>query len=222
MAKLPRMYVESKLFPRGRLKDGIKKTTVPDPVKEDLHPDEEDGIGSTVSNEEDKVAKSRTAQAIDLFKAGADQESAGRRTFIDEEQAKRQTEQERYPLGVGGASTPDLPERGRDWKGEVDDVPDVPEDDEVDIGKTPMEEALARLSDAKKAFSGAPRFNPGRVVPPRELEFLQRQGYSRNDIANGNFKITPTMRAEFNQEVTSSVQKSLGALEQWRNQWLKK
>jgi hypothetical protein len=209
--KLPRIYIDSKLFPRGRLKDGIKKTTIPDEQNEDIHPDEEDGVESVMSGDEDKVTK-----------AGAAQESMSRTTTPRGEQARREYKESftREPRGIGSAGTPDLPDRGRDWRADVPGVMDVPEDSEVDIGKTPEEEARLykeKNDEAIKAFAAAPIFRTGPVVPPREMSFLIENGYSREDVMAGRYAFTPRLRAEYNRRVTSAVKKSLENLTPWRS-----
>lgn len=209
--KLPRIYVDSKLFPRGRLKDGIKKTSIPDLQNEDIQPDEEEGVASVLAGEEDKVAK-----------AGAAQESMSRTTFPRGKQARREYKEsfDREPRGVGSAGTPDLPDRGRDWRATVPGVTDVPEDSEVDIGKTPEEEAqlYKEKNDAAiKAFAAAPIFRTGPVVPPREMSFLVENGYSREDVMSGRYAFTPRLRAEYNRRMSKSVQKSIENLTPWRS-----
>jgi hypothetical protein len=97
---------------------------------------------------------------------------------------------------------------------------DVPEDSEVDIGKTPEEEARLykeKNDEAIKAFAAAPIFRTGPVVPPREMSFLIENGYSREDVMAGRYAFTPRLRAEYNRRVTSAVKKSLENLTPWRS-----
>lgn len=172
-----------------------------------------------------------------MAKAGAAQESSGRHTFPSEDQAKREEESPRSHRGVGNAGTPDLPERGADWHGTVPGVPDVPEDSEdVDTGKTGDEQGQDRpnpkkkqeqptpghpanpplqpskTEEAIKALAGAPRFSPGPFTPPREAKFLLEFGYSPEEIKSGDYRVAPWMRAEFNRQQTSVINKSIDGL----------
>jgi hypothetical protein len=215
---LPSLYLNSKLFPRGRLAKRDKSIKLPDPADENLQPDPED-----------------LEEAEATAKAGAAQESGGRYTFPSEDQAKREEDSPKFPRGEGSAETPDLPERGGDWHGTVPGVPDVPEDSEdVDVGKTGQEQGEDRpkktkkqptpgnpanpppqpskTEEAIKALAGAPRFSPGPFVPPREAEFLLQYGYSPEEISSGDFRISPWMRAEFNRQQTSVIRKSINGL----------
>lgn len=74
-------------------------------------------------------------ESIDLLKAFT---SAGREEFVSGEQAKRAYERsfEKQATGISGGDSPDLPDRGRDWHGTVEGVPDEPQDDELNEGKT--------------------------------------------------------------------------------------
>jgi len=171
-----------------------------------------------------------------MAKAGAAQESGGRHTFPSEDQVKREEDSPRSHRGVGHAGTPDLPERGGDWHGTVPGVPDVPEDSEdVDTGKTGEEQGQDRpkpkkqeqptpghpanpppqpskTEEAIKALAGAPRFSPGPFVPPREAKFLLEFGYSPEEIKQGDYRVAPWMRAEFNRQQTSVINKSIDGL----------
>jgi hypothetical protein len=202
MAKLPRMYVESKLFPRGKLKAGLHKTAVPDPAEEDLEP--EDGVQSVIS---------KTKKALDVIKAGAAIESAGRETLVDEDRAKRAEEHDakKFPLGVGDADTPDLPGHGRDWHG--DSTPDDPSDD-VDPNNEYKGVKKSNI-EALKSLEAIPKFYFSSSVSPREREFLIKSGYSLDEVESGRVVITQRMRKDFNRYLTDSIQKSISGLASW-------
>lgn len=187
-------------------------------------------------------------KAMMLLKAGAAQESTGKHTFPSEKQAEREYEHsfERQPTGEGGAETPDLPDRGRDWHGTVPGVPDedqepADEDDsdepskngvqkvwadpttpfvqEGSKSKEPVENQEQQASAVKsitaaaiKAFSGAPRFAQGPLVPPREKDWLLTQGYSPEEVASGQVQITSRMRGEFNRWLQGTIRKSFDSL----------
>lgn len=230
MSKLPSLYCNnSVLFPRGKLSKRDKSMTIPDPAEEDLQPSDEEFDPKALAKKyverlaqaagsKERAAKILKALVEQLAKAGAAQESGGRTTFPKEDRAKEEEESQRYPRGVGSAETPDLPERGSDWHGTVPGVPDVPEDEPMDIGKTPQEEAAEfkqfkdKNEETKKSLAGAPRFSPGPFVPPREADFLLQYGYSPEEIKSGDYKISPWMRAEFNRQQMGVVHKSLSDL----------
>jgi hypothetical protein len=189
----------------------------------------------------------------DLFKA----ESAGRTTLPSEVQARREYGHSfaRYPRGVSGGPTPDLPERGRDWHGTVPGVPDEPQDEDQQAkdeeafkdpenlldneqkqGPTepvnlmaPTQEiqdkttntqqppappiAAKSLNDmAIKSLAGAPRFSPGPIMPPKERKFLIEQGYDPEEVDSGAISMTPRLRAQYNKDLLSTVQKSITKL----------
>jgi len=214
MAKTPQMYVDSKLFPYGRKANRLQKD-LPDEMDEDLHPDEGEGLESVMTVDED-VKKTKTSKAVDLLcgflsKAGADQESAGKHTLVDEKTAKKRYENDlqRYPTGVGGTGSPDLPDQGLDWHGDA-----TPDDESDDV--PPNAFKASKTSEASKAFSAAPRFAEGPVIPPREREFLLRFGYTPDEIEAGEVTVTPRMRSEFNRYITGVVQKSISGLRSFR------
>lgn len=146
-----------------------------------------------------------------IKKAGADQESAGR-DIQSEGQAKRAYEHSfsRVAPGISGGTTPDLPERGRDWDGDVPGVPDEPQEGRGSSLDRKPKKFLG--DDAQKALAGAPRFARGPLVPPMEAQWLQMQGYPMDDILSGRVTISPRQRAAFNKFMTATVQKSISGL----------
>ncbi len=169
---------------------------------------------------EDEMSETKKAIALldqmnEMYKADM---SAGRTTMPSESQAKRSDERsyEKYSIGVSGDPTPDLPERGRDWHGTVPGVPDEDQATSDEYDKQPQNilappKPKQINEQAIKALSGAPIFTSGPVLPPRELDFLARHGFSPDEIDSGLVQLTPTMRAEFNRELQSAVQKSITA-----------
>jgi rubrerythrin len=154
--------------------------------------------------------------------------SAGRDTNPSEKQRKREYDNSfaRHPEGISGGSTPDLPERGRDWHGTVPGVPDEPQDGEEeedqkeaqDYFKLPKDFLKTKTSkstdEAIKALAGAARFSSGPVMPPREVEFMLSNGYTPEEIDNGA-AMTPRLRAEFNRFVANSVHKSMNSIKKF-------
>ena len=147
-----------------------------------------------------------------ICKAGADQESAGRNTMLDEKTAKKRHENDlkRTPIGIGSSGAPDLPNVGRDWHG------DATPDDESDDVPADAFKSGGSVGEAIKAFAGAPRFAEGPLVPPREQEFLLQYGYTPEEIKSGEAVVTPRIRAEFNRHITGVVQKSISGLGSFR------
>jgi bacterioferritin (cytochrome b1) len=147
--------------------------------------------------------------------------SAGKTTNPSEDQAKREYDNSfsRFPRGVAGGSTPDLPERGRDWHGTVPGVPDEPQDDEEEekYFKDPVDllkpKSCDSTDEAIKALAGAARF-AAPIMPPREREFMLQNGYTEDEISNGA-TLTPRLRAEFNRYMAGSVRKSLSSLDRF-------
>lgn len=72
--------------------------------------------------------------------------------------------------------------------------------------------AKSFTEDAMKSLAAAPRFSSGPVVPPRERTFLLEQGFSPEDVDAGVVNMTPRMRALFNRNLLSAVQKSITRL----------
>lgn len=213
---------------------------------------------------------SATSDAINLLKSFTSiskAESAGRITLPSEIQAKREYGQSfaRFPRGISGGPTPDLPERGKDWHGTVPGVPDEPQDDgeqkkdeeafkdpenllngkekkqgppepanlmattqEIQDQTTNKQQPPAppiaaksisgminRLNNlAFKSLAAAPRFSLGPVMPPKERSFLIEQGFEPDDVDSGTVSMTPRMRAQFNRDLLSAVQKSINRLAQ--------
>lgn len=62
---------------------------------------------------------------------------------------------------------------------------------------------------AIKSLAGAPRFTTGPITPPKEKKFLLEQGFAPEDIDAGAVSMTPRMRAQFNRDLLSAVQKSV-------------
>lgn len=183
-------------------------------------------LESNVEAEQDHVDELwRWSKNPDLMKADM---SAGKDTKKPEKQAQaaRSHSYARDVEGISGVSTPDLPERGRDWHGTVPGVPDEPQtvaEDEED-----QEEAQAyfkkpedilhkplkpkedeNTKQALKALAGAPRFSRGPVIPPTAQEFLRQFGFTDEEILSGQAEMTPRMRGLYNRELLSKVRKSL-------------
>ncbi|MCJ7424008.1 hypothetical protein MUP01_07040, partial [Candidatus Bathyarchaeota archaeon] len=73
--------------------------------------------------------------------------------------------------------------------------------------------AVKSLTEAAiKAFSGAPRFAQGPLVPPREKDWLLTQGYSPEEVMSGQVQINSRMRGEFNRWLQGTIRKSFGRL----------
>jgi hypothetical protein len=210
--KIPSMYLKSKLFPKGKLSKQEDK--VPDPQDETLLK------FNAISIKNNEAVKALNG----LLDKAMMQESSGRHSFISEGQAKRESESDKtLSGGEGNADTPDLPERGSDWHGVVPGAKPVPKDGAVDIGKTPEEQDQVRKEERKgkheealKSLAGAPQFSPGPFVPHREQEFLLQYGYTPEEIAEGNFKIAPWIRAEFNRQQMKSIKKSIDSINRMR------
>jgi bacterioferritin len=131
--------------------------------------------------------------------------------------------------GVSGQTTPDLPERGRDWHGTVPGVPDEPKADEEDEKKqqdahgyfNELPDLLHRKLPKKdektqtaiKALAGAPRFSRGPVIPPTARDFLLQFGFTDEEIQSGSAEMTPRMRSLYNRDLLTKVRKSLTRLE---------
>ena len=165
----------------------------------------------------------------DLIKAGSAQQSGESWMEKPQRQRKREYDSSFYrdaQPGISGGTTPDLPERGRDWHGTVPGVPDEPGASGSKI-HTELDKPPANLVDNKpdakkvlkdkneeaaKALAAAPRFSPGPFVPPREREFLKLKGWSDEDIESGEKMMSPRIRAEFNKWLTSTVMKSIEGL----------
>jgi len=189
---LPGMY-DSNLFEHGRRNSKYKKS---------------------VEMTDTKKGIELLDQMNALLKAGM---SAGRETMPSESQAKRETDNSysRFASGVSGDPTPDLPERGKDWHGTVPGVKDEPQDKpDDDFNKEPVNildlfKPKQANADAQKSFAAMPMFEAGPVIPPREIDFLARQGYSPDEIHSGLVRLTPNMRSQFNYELQGAVQKSI-------------
>jgi len=146
--------------------------------------------------------------------------SSGRDTMPSEKHAKKEYEDSfaRYPGGISGSSTPDLPERGKDWHDEIDDDKEQKEaqesfKDPVNLLEKPSKHVTKGFNAAAvKALSGAPLFVKGPLVPPAEKRFLVTQGYSEEEIDSGRIKLTPMLRAEYNRWLTGSVRKSMSKI----------
>lgn len=203
---LPSMYKDSKLFTRK-------------------HPASE-GSQYTKAVAESEEEMTETKKAISLLDefVKADM-SAGRTVFPSEKQAQSSYEHgfARYPMGVSGSSTPDLPDHGKDWHGTVPGVPDEPQDTDDDQNKDEEYfqdpkpvlgvQAKSLVEEACKALAGAPTFDPGPVMPPREIDYLLQHGFTMQEIVNGNAYMTPSMRAQFNRDLATSVNKSITMLQ---------
>lgn len=195
---------------------------------------------------------SDTSKATDLLKAF----SAGRTVMPSEKQEQREYGHSfaRFPVGVSGDPTPDLPEQGRDWHGTVPGVPDEAQDtdesafkdpenlieDKKEKKKGPPEpvnlmaptDDIQAQTDAQqqqqpaappiaakslnelalKSLAAAPQFSSGPIIPPKERSFLLEQGFAPDDIDAGAVNMTPRMRAQFNRDLQSAVQKSMAKL----------
>lgn len=145
--------------------------------------------------------------------------SAGRDTMPSEKQAKQEysTSFARHPGGISGSSTPDLPERGKDWHPEEDDEK-LQAEAQARFKKP--KNLLENKSIAKSintvalnALSNAPTFSPGPVIPPREREFLVREGFSAEEVETGRVRMSPRLRKSYNQWLQSTVRKSIGQFE---------
>jgi bacterioferritin len=153
--------------------------------------------------------------------------SAGEFTQKPEKQARAAYSHSfaRDTEGISGVTTPDLPERGRDWHGTVPGVPDEPKTDEEDEKeqkeaqgyfdelpdllhrKLPKEDKQTQA--ATKALAGAPRFARGPVIPPTARDFLLQFGFTDEEIQSGSAEMTPRMRSLYNKDLLSKVRKSL-------------
>jgi hypothetical protein len=202
---LPSMY-DSKLFARR-------------------HPASEGSqYTKAVSDSEEDMTETKKAMLLLEEFAKADM-SAGRTVLPPEKQARSAYEHSfaRQPMGVSGSSTPDLPDRGRDWHGTVPGVPDEPQDTDDDKNKDeeyfqdpkPVlgSQAKSLVDEACKALAGAPTFDPGPVMPPREIDYLLRNGFTLQEILTGNAHMTSPMRAQFNRDLATAVQKSIMTLQ---------
>jgi len=147
--------------------------------------------------------------------------SAGRNTMPSEKRAKKEysTSFARYPRGISGVTTPDLPDRGKDWDNEVDEEEEQKEaeatfKDPVNLLNTKNKKSVSKsfTSIALKALAGAPIFATGPLVPPAEKRFLVEQGYSPDEIDSGVVQLTPRLRGEYNRWLTRTVKKSLSSI----------
>lgn len=158
-------------------------------------------------------------------------ESAGRTTMPSEKQAKREYDHSfaRFPRGISGVTTPDLPERGRDWHGTVPGVPDEPQDDDKDQKESesyfsdpkdllkPTSVAKSINKEALDQLSQMPVFTRSQCLNQKEKDFLLSKGYHLNDIRSGNIMMRPWQRNEYNRwlanSIVDSICKSLKPLE---------
>jgi hypothetical protein len=149
--------------------------------------------------------------------------SAGRTTQPPESKKKQEYDDSfaRFTEGVTGSTTPDLPDRGRDWHGTVPGVKDEDQGEDEDQDKAeaylsrPPKDVLATKShptdEAIKALAGVSHVFPGPFTPPRERDFMLQNGYTPEEIECGA-TMTPRLRAEFNRFVANSVRKSLSSI----------
>jgi hypothetical protein len=219
----PSMYKDSKLFHPHGSQDIRKTDTVPDPQLESIEPeDKEETLSSTA-----KALAILDELSQTLEKAGV---SAGRNINPSEKQAKREYSHSyaRRTGGITGVTTPDLPERGRDWHGTVPGVPDEPESPPDDgeeqeeaeayfkDPENPLKSAtkgLEAMQEAMKALAGAPVLPKGPLIPPTARTFLLEHGYTPAEIEAGVATMTPRMRGMYNRDLLSAVKKSLSGLE---------
>ncbi len=150
-------------------------------------------------------------------------ESAGRTIMPSEKQAKREYDHSfaRYPRGISGSTTPDLPERGRDWHGTVPGVPDEPQDDDKDQKESEAyfsdpKNLLSKKSiaksfnlDAVSTLSQMPFFQKSMATTKKEQEFLLKKGYNETDVQLGRIYLRPWERREYNRWLASSIVDSI-------------
>lgn len=203
-----------------------KPSTLPDmydsPLFKRKHPRSEGSQYSKgVKSKEDEMDETQKAILM-LEKFSKASMSSGRETFPSEIQAKREHGHSfaRYSQGVSGSSTPDLPDRGRDWHGTVPGVPDEPqtigkdeqkEDEEAFLDPKPLfgEKAKSIHDSAMKSLEDVPYFDVEQVIPPREIDFLVKSGFAEDVVVAGDAPMTPILRSQFNKILLSSVQRAM-------------
>jgi hypothetical protein len=173
----PSLYLDnSVLFPRGKK----KKSLMPDPQKEDLHPE------SSVE------------------KAGAAQQSAGRTVDPPEEEAIRSNERSYQSnlIGISGATTVDDPDVGKDWHGDEDDDESPP--DSLDL-----EDNKKSISKSIELLDSIPKFKGPYKYTNKEIEFLLEKGFDLKEIESCGIEITKQLRSEFKDFLKKSIFKSI-------------
>ena len=207
----PSMYKESKLFHPFGKKDIRKTETLPDPSLENIQPEEE----------EKEEALSNTKKATDILNSMLDK--AARNTMPSEPQAKREYGHSfsRFPRGISGSATPDLPGRGKDWHPESESEKNKREEKEqresqeyFEEPESPFELTGAEATkQAVKALAGAPILPKGPLMPPTARKFLLEHGYTPAEIDAGLASMTPRMRGMYNRDLLSGIRKSLATFE---------
>jgi hypothetical protein len=176
----PSLYLNnSVLFPRGKK----KKSLIPDPQKEDLHPE---------SNVE---------------KAGAAQQSAGRTVDPSEEEAIRSNERSYQSklLGISGATTIDDPKVGKDWHGDGDE-------EESSSNSFDLEENKKSINKSIELLDSIPKFKGPYEYTNKEIEFLLKKGFDLEEIELCNVKITKQLRSEFKDFLKKSIFESIASI----------
>lgn len=206
-----------------------KPSTLPDmydsPLFKRKHPNCK---GSQYSKGVKDEEMNETLKAIKLLeefsKAGM---SAGKESNPSEIQAKREYDHSfaRYGEGESGVVTPDLPDRGRDWHGTVPGVPDEPQvigKDEQTEAEEDFQKPKPILADksksindlAIKSLASLPYFEVEPEVPPREIDFLVKSGYSEDMVTAGEIYMNPILRSQFNKTLLSAVKEAVKTLKE--------
>lgn len=79
-----------------------------------------------------------------------------------------------------------------------------------------LEDYQAAQAHARQSLAALPSLDIGPRFSPKEIEFLMIKGYTEEDFVRGRIRVTPHMRAEYNQFVTDTVFKSLTSLKDHR------
>jgi hypothetical protein len=187
------MYLNTKLFPRGK-----RKSLKPDPQKEDLHPEP------------------------DVCKAGAALESAGKTVDpaeVDERRAKNNS-YKRTLLGISGAATVDDPAVGKDWHGDKEEETEAEEESEAiwpgASAKVNLEESKKSIRKSIAALKTLPKIRGPHSYTDKEVEFLLSKGFSEDDINLGQIKVTKELASEFMDFLKNDMFKSLEAINLYR------
>jgi hypothetical protein len=176
----PSLYLNnSVLFPRGKK----KKSLIPDPQKEDLHPE------SSVE------------------KAGAAQQSAGRTVDPSEEEAIRSKERSYQSnlLGISGATTVDDPKVGKDWHGDEDE-------DGSPSDSFNLEDNKKSINKSIELLNSIPKFKGPYEYTNKEIEFLLKKGFNLKEIESCGIEITKQLRSEFKDFLKKSIFKSIASI----------
>lgn len=116
---------------------------------------------------------------------------------------------DKHPGGVG-TSTPDDPNRGRNWH------PDEPDPATLKGGLWSHNDLLKGLA-ANLSKSPVAAAVTRRQVTGKEAQFMQEElGRSPQDIASGNTYMSPTDRKRYNMWLNKSLGSAMSGLERWR------